>query len=77
MCKVDSFNLSRFYVCKHCRRKIHISYIAKHTVANHIDKNYWIVEYESQTTFEIQNNELTGKVELTEDEANRKYGFKI
>lgn len=43
----------------------------------HIDKNYDIIEYDSQTVFEIQNNELTGKVELTKEQADKKYGFAV
>ena len=71
--------MTRFYVCKHCRKKIAISYIAQHTARNHIDKNYYVVEYDSQTVFEIQNNELTGKVEVkdTEEDMNKKYGFSL
>lgn len=69
--------MSRFYVCKWCHRKVVISYIAKHTATMHIDKNYDIIEYDSQTVFEIHNDEVTGKVQLTEDEANKKYGFSV
>jgi hypothetical protein len=75
----EVYALSRFYVCKHCKRKIHISELSKHTMNNHIDHNYWIVEYDSQTVFEIQNNELSGKVEIkdTKEEMDKKYGFRF
>ena len=73
---MDSENkLAKFYVCKHCHRKVNITFLAQHVVREHIDKNYIIVEHDTQTIFEIQNNEITGKVELTKDEANKKYGF--
>ena len=65
----------RFYVCKHCKRKIHVMQIATHTLENHIDKNYEIVDYGSQTVFELKNDELGTKIELTEKEANEKYNF--
>ena len=71
--------MSRFYVCKHCRKKVLISYIAQHTVRNHIDKNYYVVDYDSQTTFEIENNQLTGKVQIkdTLEDMEKKYGFQL
>lgn len=67
--------MSRFYVCKFCHRKINGSFIAQHTIRNHVDRNYTIVDYDSQTVFEVSNNGFTGKIEITEEELNKKLGF--
>ena len=67
--------MTKFFVCKFCNRKIHETYIAQHAIRQHVDRLYRIVEFDSQTVFEISNNELTGKIQITKEELNKKLGF--
>jgi hypothetical protein len=51
--------------------------LAKHTMNQHIDKNYRIIEFDAQTVFELQNqNGKILKTEMTKEQADKKYGFR-
>lgn len=38
----------RRYKCLHCKRLVAVSYLAQHTLREHIEKNYEIIEFVPQ-----------------------------
>ena len=65
---------TKFYRCKKCGMKVVPTYLAKHWLNAHFNLMYDIVEYSTQTTFQITGESSPVK---TKDEIDKEYGFAV
>ena len=71
--------ITRFYKCIKCGNKVHTNYLAQHWLRSHFDLMYLIVEYETQTVFELNTDtgETVQSSAKTKDEIEKEYGFRV
>ena len=73
--------LTKFYVCKArgCGKKVTPKYLREHWELMHFNLMYDIIEYSTQTVFEL--NKTTGEVTRSEpktkDEIDKEHGFRV